>query len=102
MSLKILKPRLATPDRSVAKLPPKTAADFYGSREWKQVRAEVVAARGRRCELCGRGDTRPFVDHIQELKDGGAALDKANLRVTCGSCHSAKTAAARDQRRGGG
>jgi 5-methylcytosine-specific restriction enzyme A len=39
-----------------------------------------------------------FVDHIVELKDGGAPLDRSNLWLLCGSCHSLKTAGERARR----
>ncbi|WP_245445631.1 HNH endonuclease signature motif containing protein [Metarhizobium album] len=58
----------------------------------------VLKVRGRRCEECGRTDTRIFGDHIVEVRDGGALLDPANVRCLCGSCHTRKTAAARAKR----
>ncbi|KGB21911.1 hypothetical protein AtDm6_2677 [Acetobacter tropicalis] len=33
-----------------------------------------------------------------ELKDGGAKLDKRNVQLLCGSCHTAKTASVRAER----
>jgi 5-methylcytosine-specific restriction endonuclease McrA len=39
-----------------------------------------------------------FVDHIVELKDGGAPLERSNLWLLCGACHSLKTAAERMRR----
>jgi len=45
-----------------------------------------------------RPERRMFVDHIVELKDGGAALDRSNLWLLCGGCHSLKTAAERTRR----
>jgi 5-methylcytosine-specific restriction enzyme A len=48
-----------------------------------------------------------FVDHIVELKDGGAPLERSNLWLLCGSHHTRKSAAERARRtaepaRGGG
>ncbi|WP_081775955.1 HNH endonuclease signature motif containing protein [Asaia platycodi] len=57
--------------------------------------SRLLVQRGRRCEACGRTDCRIFGDHIHELKDGGAPLDPGNIRLLCGSCHSAKTARVR-------
>jgi len=40
-----------------------------------------------------------FVDHIVELRDDvTAALDRSNVWLLCGSCHSLKTAAERARR----
>lgn len=39
-----------------------------------------------------------FVDHIIEIKDGGAKLDPANVWTLCGSCHVKKTNRERDKR----
>jgi 5-methylcytosine-specific restriction endonuclease McrA len=58
----------------------------------------AIANGGYCCAQCGRRHTRLFVDHVTEIKDGGAPLDQANLRPLCGSCHSRKTAAERVQR----
>jgi 5-methylcytosine-specific restriction endonuclease McrA len=43
-----------------------------------------------------------LVDHITEIKDGGAALDIANLQSVCQSCHNKKTAAQRAKRKNEG
>ena len=74
---------------------------FYGTAEWQRTREAVITERGRRCEDCGATPVRLFVDHIRELRDGGAPHDPRNLRVRCGACHAAKTAAVRTERAGG-
>lgn len=79
---------------------PKVVTPFYRSPEWRALMASIIAERGRRCEDCGRTGCRIFGDHVIELSDGGAALDRRNVRLRCGSCHTAKTAAARAARRG--
>ncbi|WP_132254722.1 HNH endonuclease signature motif containing protein [Methylobacterium segetis] len=98
--LSTLAPRLKTLDTRTARPAPKMAESFYTSVAWTTLRDEVVRERGRRCEAlgCGRTSGRVFVDHIVERRDGGAPLDKANLQVLCGSCHTRKTAAARAKR----
>ncbi|MFO0449937.1 MAG: HNH endonuclease [Pseudomonadota bacterium] len=53
----------------------------------------ALALGAYRCRLCGvklpdRGAT---VDHIVELKDGGAMYDQANLQPICSPCHTKKT-----------
>jgi 5-methylcytosine-specific restriction enzyme A len=83
------------------KAAPKRADPFYLSREWRALLADVIAARGRFCERCGAGG-RIIGDHIVELKDGGAALDPANVELLCARrCHPAKTARARAARAAG-
>ena len=79
----------------------KPTLDFYGSADWKALRRAVIAERGKRCERCSKEGGRVYLDHIVELRDGGAKLDRANVQVLCGSCHTAKTAAARAARQGG-
>lgn len=96
--LTMLPPRVAALDLRTAKPPPKTAAPIYTSAEWRGLMASVIAARGRRCEACGRTGTRIYGDHICELKDGGAPFDPRNVRLLCGSCHTGKTNRARAAR----
>jgi hypothetical protein len=43
-----------------------------------------------------------FADHVVELRDGGSALDLANGRCLCGSCHSKKRIGNRASRAGAG
>ncbi|TXN40441.1 HNH endonuclease [Methylobacterium sp. WL30] len=71
---------------------------FYGSTAWQDLRKAVVAERGRQCEDCGAQPGRVYVDHVVELKDGGAPLDRSNLRVLCPSCHTTKTGRVRGER----
>jgi len=39
-----------------------------------------------------------FGDHIRELSDGGAPLDRANILLRGAACHGRKTAAERKRR----
>lgn len=104
----VLKPSLRTARTSIAPLMRGDAAgrsakptmDFYGSAAWKKVRLEVQRACNRTCRGCGKTDTRIYVDHIVELKDGGAPLDPGNLVGLCASCHAKKTARERAKRAG--
>ncbi|MES2146581.1 MAG: HNH endonuclease signature motif containing protein, partial [Pseudomonadota bacterium] len=98
MPLRALKSRVGTLDQRTARPPPKITNRFYLSVEWKALVAEIIAQRGRRCEECGRRNCRIFGDHIVELQDGGAPLDRANVRCLCGACHSLKSAAERAKR----
>jgi hypothetical protein len=73
---------------------------FYGTNEWRDLRAAVVKERGYRCEECGCVPSRVYLDHVEELRDGGAPLDRANLMLRCGSCHTRKSGQARARRLG--
>ena len=85
---------------SIARLPPKTADDWYQTPEHRAWSKAVVTRAGFRCqgEGCGRSGVRLFADHIIEVKDGGPRLDLSNGQALCGSCHSIKTAKARAER----
>ena len=103
--LSTLPPRIKALDSRTVKPPPRTFASrkaaepeamaFYGSTAWQQFRAQIIAERGYRCERDGSTPSRVYVDHIKELKDGGAPLDPANVEVLCPSCHGKKTVQAR-------
>ena len=96
--LAMLKPRVATIDTSIAAPPIKVVEPFYTSEPWLALMAGIKRERGERCQDCGRGRCRIFGDHIVELKDGGAKLDRRNIRLRCGSCHTLKTNAERARR----
>lgn len=89
--LDMLRPRIEAVDLRRVLPPAKTAEPFYSSAAWIKLRDQTRSECGNRCQHCGRGNTRIFVDHIIEIKDGGAALDRHNLTSLCGSCHTAKT-----------
>lgn len=97
--MRMLKPSITARDPRTVKAPPKTAEPFYYSAEWIRLRdAERAAARGI-CRRHGCGKRGFIVDHIVEIKDGGAKLDPRNVELLCSSHHGAKTAAARAARR---
>jgi 5-methylcytosine-specific restriction protein A len=96
--VRMLQPSLKRMDTRTAKPPEKRADPFYLSPAWRALMGQIIAERGRKCEQCNRTNTRIFGDHIVEVKDGGALLDKRNIRCLCGSCHTRKTAAARAKR----
>ncbi|MFO1158449.1 MAG: HNH endonuclease signature motif containing protein [Reyranellaceae bacterium] len=100
MRLQSLRPRVAEINISNAKTPPKVADTFYSSAAWIALRDLVRREAGGRCQVpgCGRADRWTIVDHIVELKDGGAPLDRSNLILLCRSHHSLKTAAERAKR----
>jgi 5-methylcytosine-specific restriction protein A len=98
--LRTLRPRVGLANLQTAKTPPKSANKFYLSPEWIALRDRVRREAGGRCQApgCGRIEQRMYVDHRVELKDGGAPLDRRNVWLLCGSCHSLKTAAERVRR----
>ncbi len=99
------RPRVAVLDTRRLKPQAKQADPFYLTPEWKRLIAEIIAERGRVCEdpACRahhQPGMRVFGDHVIELRDGGAPLDKANVMLRCGSSHTAKTLRERARRMG--
>lgn len=98
VKLKRLPDRLgAVPDR--VKPLPKVALPFYHSSEWRALVREVKAERGNWCEQCG-STQRIIADHVKEIRDGGAMLDKGNVKLLCQRCHQRKTAMEQARRAG--
>lgn len=99
MRLRVLAPRLDRLSTAVVPLEPKKADPHYVTAAHKKWREAVIARAGGRCQVpgCLAGGTL-YADHIQELRDGGAALDVANGQALCARHHSLKTATARAQR----
>ena len=94
-------PRAVTVDTSIARPPPKTALPFYSSPDWIALRnAERVAAKSI-CRRPGCGKRGFIVDHIVEIRDGGAPLDARNVELLCSSHHVLKTNAVRADRQAG-
>jgi 5-methylcytosine-specific restriction enzyme A len=89
---------LALPGSAYCKVhQPKTAhkvADaFYVSPEWRRFRNWYISNHPL-CEQCladGYTVRAVIVDHIHELKDGGARFDENNARSLCRACHNKKT-----------
>ncbi len=59
----------------------------YG-KDWRKLRAAILARDGFACKLCGNPATQ--VDHIRPKAHGGAD-DESNLRAICENCHRVKT-----------
>lgn len=97
-AIRTIAPRIGGLTRLNAPPAPKQADPFYSSPEWTALRARLIRERGPVCETCGNEGARLVVDHVVELKDGGAALDPTNLRLCCWSCHGRKTSAERAKR----
>lgn len=79
--------------------PPKQAAPFYQSAEWRALSAAVKAERGSCCARCGR-QGYVIADHVVEIRDGGARLDRSNIQLLCAPCHGAKTEQRKRERAG--
>ncbi|MFT4129950.1 HNH endonuclease [Labrys sp. (in: a-proteobacteria)] len=101
--LTAMKPSLRSPPPLLS-TPPKIADRFYLTKEWRDLVASIKRERGPYCEavlpggqVC-RSSHRIIGDHIHERRDGGADLDRNNVRLLCFACHQAKTAAARKAR----
>ncbi len=71
---------------------------FYHSREWKRVRG-LQLSKYPLCAMCSHPAN--IVDHIVEIKDGGAKLSLSNLQSLCTACHNQKTSDQKQQRGGG-
>jgi len=89
---------LTMADPRIAAAPAKRADSLYLSKPWRDLVGRLIATLGRQCEACGRTGCRIYGDHVHELRDGGAPLDPSNVRLLCGSCHTAKTARVRAAR----
>jgi 5-methylcytosine-specific restriction endonuclease McrA len=96
-----LKPVLRTLPTRLKPLP-KVTESIYGSGAWREAKARVYATQPHICAHCQRQGVRLYVDHIRELRDGGAAFDTSNLQLLCSPCHGRKTAKARGERDRGG
>ena len=93
MALKTLKPKLAVLNTTRVKvLDTKAGAtERIRGRAWMQVRREVLAEGLFACVDCARVSASNQIDHDTPLEQGGAAMDKANLKIRCFDCHKAKT-----------
>jgi 5-methylcytosine-specific restriction protein A len=94
--------RLSQPDTTRSA---KQADSFYRSPEWKAFRNLLIKERGWRCEdpQCEtpHGPWKQiYGDHVVEIKDGGAKLDRRNVLLRCGVCHGRKTRDAKLKRAG--
>lgn len=103
MRLPTLKPRIPMLDTRIALPPaaprlPKTSEPFYSSAAWIELRDRVRREAQGRCQALGCTKRGRWVDHIVEIKDGGAKLDRNNCMLMCPSHHTAKTAAVRARR----
>jgi len=61
---------------------------FYNSSRWRRLRGSYIKGNPL-CVVCGR--IGKVVDHIQEIRDGGAKWETSNFQTLCLSCHNRKT-----------
>jgi hypothetical protein len=96
--LKALPSRLSTQAPRL-KLPPKSAEPFYRSAEWRRLvaRRKLDADYFAALRRAKRGE-RLILDHVHEIKDGGALLDPLNTEWLTISEHNRKTAKKRGER----
>lgn len=83
---------------------PKQADDFYVSARWRRFRNWYLRQHPmcEQCEREGRLVPADMVDHVQELRDGGAPLTEDNVQALCRKCHAVKTAETKNHRKSGG
>jgi hypothetical protein len=111
MRLRTLGQKLRPSSAMKVRQPEKRADPFYLSPEWRAFMDALIVERfgsreNARCEdpTClhpSRRGIRIFGDHVRELRDGGAALDRRNVVCRCGSCHTRVTAERRRLRQHG-
>jgi 5-methylcytosine-specific restriction endonuclease McrA len=68
---------------------------------WRVVRQQVLARDAHRCQLRLQGclGRAGEVDHIIDVRLGGALLDPDNCRSVCGPCHRRRSNAKRQRSR---
>jgi len=80
---------------------PKETDPFYLSVAWRRFRDWYIGKHPL-CEPCereGRLTPAVMVDHIIEIKDGGALTSDENAESMCWKCHAVKTAIEKNRRK---
>ncbi len=74
---------------------------FYLSVMWRRFRAWYLGKHPlcEQCEREGRLIPADMVDHVIEIKDGGALTSEENAESLCWKCHAVKTAAVKNHRK---
>jgi hypothetical protein len=106
MALGIIRTRITAIETRRVKAPEKTADSIYHTPEYRRWRAGVIARAGGRCEhvtdgvRCTKGSRSIACSRTTSWNCGMAVpFDLDNGRCLCGGHHTAKTAAARAERR---
>ncbi len=60
---------------------------------WPKLRLQVLTEANGHCEINGPRCTKvaTHVDHIIEVREGGAWWDRSNLRASCATCNIGRT-----------
>lgn len=71
--------------------------DFYSTREWREIRWQVLSGSTGKCTMCGRSHKDHgitiHVDHIKpRSKFPSLELDITNLQILCEDCNLGKGA----------
>jgi 5-methylcytosine-specific restriction protein A len=66
---------------------------------WRRVRGRVLERDKGLCQIRGPGCLRAAteVDHVVDVRLGGALYDEANCRSVCGPCHRRRSNRRRQQ-----
>ena len=74
---------------------PSPQQDFYLTREWRELRYEVLRRNDGRCELCGRSKHDGIVLHVDHIKPRSKypklQMDVKNLQILCADCNIGKS-----------
>ena len=83
------------PPARVVLLKPSASADFYSSREWRELRYQALVTNGACCQCCGRSRQHGIVLHVDHIKPRskfpGLELTLSNLQVLCEDCNMGKS-----------
>lgn len=73
----------------------KSKANFYESREWREVRYQALVKNDGKCECCGSGKHNDRVLHVDHILPRSLFpdrdLDVTNLQVLCEDCNLGKS-----------
>lgn len=75
---------------------PGMKSEFYVTKEWRELRWEVLVASDGRCNVCGRSKKDGVILHVDHIKPRSKfpaqELSKNNLQVLCADCNIGKGA----------
>lgn len=71
---------------------PGMSAGFYKTREWRELRYQVLVKYGKSCQCCNTVSGQLHVDHIKpRSKYPELELDINNLQILCEGCNIGKS-----------